>query len=571
MTQGVSTRRFWAALIRVGIVACLAVLLLAPTISSLDKGSDTARIEKFRGHFELSSDGRLDLTEVIDVWMSAGKHGIFRIFDTKDPRRRAHQYPLDGVTVTRNGSPEPFTWEKVSSRSRTAKIGSASVMLPYGVHRYVIRSRTHEALERGSGGTTVWWWDVVGSGWQMSMSDVAISADLPAVPQSVQCVRDERTPCEAVVRGRSLRVDVGSLNAFEPVTLRVTFPAGALPEPSEAGKSWLGYWGPAIFAALLAAGLGLWLVSRTREQRPGFPVLFEPPAGVSPALGAKLLYETDSKHDLQATLFDLGERGVLSLEGGEGDWNLRVVGDPKQARLTAAEDGLLTALGLTAQGSSFHVADTESSGLTLTGAQSGLRGAVGVESGIYLRKTPVAITLKVLSALSLVGLVAIAAMYFFGDIHTPWVITAFTAAFGFVTAGTLLDPAASTVHSEHGIDTWSRVGGFARFITTDSSETRFEAAERLDWYQRYLPWAVALGVGDKWAERYRAQGVEPPSVPWILWYGSPADSSALDSIGDSFTTSISSAVSTYEASQSSSSGGGFSGGSGGGGGGGGSW
>jgi uncharacterized membrane protein len=96
----------------------------------------------------------------------------------------------------------------------------------------------------------------------------------------------------------------------------------------------------------------------------------------------------------------------------------------------------------------------------------------------------------------------------------------------------------------------------------------------MDWYPRYLAWAVALGSADEWAGRYEAQGVTVPDVPWIVWTGSGTRFSA-GSMSRSFDGAIASASAAYAASQaaqaSSSGGGGFSGGSGGGGGGGGSW
>jgi uncharacterized membrane protein len=137
--------------------------------------------------------------------------------------------------------------------------------------------------------------------------------------------------------------------------------------------------------------------------------------------------------------------------------------------------------------------------------------------------------------------------------------------------GMLFDPGVRTTRTAEGRDLWSRTGGFARFLTTDSSEARFDAAAHLDWYPRYLAWAVVLGVGEEWARRYQAQGVDVPAVPWLLWTGTGTAHLSADSMNRSFDSAIASASAAYAASQASSSGGGFSGGSGGGGGGGGSW
>jgi hypothetical protein len=570
MSQGATGRFLWIWLVRAAIIAVVAAIAVLPPLSALTKTTDSAQISKFRVAMDLAADGTLVSRETIDVDMPYGKHGIFRIFDLKDPRRRGIDHPVSAVAVTRDGQPEPWVWEKESSRSRTAKIGSASVTLDAGMHRYVIDSRTETALEPGDNGEAVWWWDVIGDGWQMTMDAATVTAKLPATPKSVQCVKGDSDPCTATVRNDVLRVDVGGLRTHTPVTLKVTFPVGALPTPP-AGDSWLKAWWAAIFAGLLAAFAGGYLYSATRERPPGFPVLFEPPPGVSPALGAKLLYEDDSKNDLQATLYSLAERGVLRLEGDDKKWRIHVVSDPATGGLSAGDQAVLNKLGLDAVGDEFLISKTESAGQKITEAKSALQGAVSVEANPYLQSTGAGLASKVLGSLALAGVVGAAAAYFFGDVYLPWWLIIFTAVFAFITVGLLLDPAAGGKHTAEGIDLWSRTGGFARFLTTESSESRFDAAEHRDWYQRYLPWAVAFGAADAWAKRYESQGISTPEVPWILWTGSYGGSRSFESMGSALTTSISSAVSTYEASQSSSSGGGFSGGSGGGGGGGGSW
>ena len=113
-------------------------------------------------------------------------------------------------------------------------------------------------------------------------------------------------------------------------------------------------------------------------------------------------------------------------------------------------------------------------------------------------------------------------------------------------------------------------------LSTPSSEQRFDFAARKDLFISYLPFAVAFGCADAWAEKYRTEMREEPPVP--LWYPVGMYHGSLFGSGsgfDSFEQSLNSTIGAYESSQrsSSSGGGGFSGGfgGGGGGGGGGSW
>jgi uncharacterized membrane protein len=115
-------------------------------------------------------------------------------------------------------------------------------------------------------------------------------------------------------------------------------------------------------------------------------------------------------------------------------------------------------------------------------------------------------------------------------------------------------------------------------LATPSSQSRFEFAGRKELYTQYLPWAVAFGVADTWAAKYRTEmGVEPPMPVWLgSTYAGGQTGDYVNQMVGSFSQTVDSAISTYQASQASAggsgfSGGGFSGGGGGGGGGGGSW
>ena len=77
-------------------------------------------------------------------------------------------------------------------------------------------------------------------------------------------------------------------------------------------------------------------------------------------------------------------------------------------------------------------------------------------------------------------------------------------AFG---VGALPAGAQGVRHQAHraGRDLWSRVGGFRRVLSTPSSKERFDFSGREDLYTAYIPWAVAFGCADAWAEKYRTE------------------------------------------------------------------
>jgi hypothetical protein len=148
---------------------------------------------------------------------------------------------------------------------------------------------------------------------------------------------------------------------------------------------------------------------------------------------------------------------------------------------------------------------------------------------------------------------------------------------GFAIGGTsLIATGAGTTRTRAGRDLWSRAGGFRRMLATPSSKQRFDFSGRKELYTAYIPWAVAFDCADEWAQKYRVEVGEEPPVPHYFAgaYAGSLTADYVSSMVSDFDSTVDSAISSYNATQTSSSsggGGGFSGGGGGGGGGGGSW
>jgi uncharacterized membrane protein YgcG len=125
-----------------------------------------------------------------------------------------------------------------------------------------------------------------------------------------------------------------------------------------------------------------------------------------------------------------------------------------------------------------------------------------------------------------------------------------------------------------------RIAGFKQYlsITEQDRLDRMQAPkDSLQLFERYLPYAIALGVENRWADRYTgllaAAAAAPGASQGFYWYSGSSSpwtdtGGFVDSLGSSLASTISSA-STAPGSSSGSGGGGSSGGGGGGGGGGG--
>ncbi len=128
-----------------------------------------------------------------------------------------------------------------------------------------------------------------------------------------------------------------------------------------------------------------------------------------------------------------------------------------------------------------------------------------------------------------------------------------------------------------------RIAGFKQYLSITERERldRMQAPEDdLQLFERFLPYAIALEVENRWADRFTsmlaaasAAAASSGGAQGFAWYSGSSSpwtdaGGFVGSIGDSLSSAISSA-STAPGSSSGSGGGGFSGGGGGGGGGGG--
>lgn len=586
------------------IVALLAALALLvwPLVAALPDddggGYDPARVTEFRSVITVRDDGTLHATETITAELPAGRHGIFRYWDVadgSDPRGRA--MPRD-IKIEQDGASAEVAWLwKEGRRFRVARIGDEGTVLDAGRHVWTIDYEVNGVLAepgaRYRGGS---WasdegselvWDVVP--WsEMRVERAQVTVHLPSAPTSTpQCARNFGS-CEIRTDGSTVSLSADDISTHEPVSLAARLtdeprPGTLLPWPAwldpVLGRRVPVAVGLALLAVLAFVG-GKLLERRTREREPGFPVLFEPPAGIGPVQAAYLMREQLPDNAVSATLLHLAERGYVKLDHqGHNRW--AVTGLKPAAEWQELDDlsqQVGRALGVNTDNGSFTVDGSVGAGQTLSSLSTSLPGqarAWAIDKGLLV-KSPMVPGGRLLLGIAAV-LAALCAWWQPFGIGLIALVPAL-----FVVGGIGLVRGAATTHrTTAGRDVWSRAGGFRRMLSTDSAEARFDFAARRELYTAYIPYAVAFGCAEAWARKYAATTGEPAPVP--LWYaGGMVNSGYGGGYGtlsfDSFDAALGSSISAYAATQrSSSSGGGggggfsFSGGGGGGGGGMGSW
>jgi uncharacterized membrane protein YgcG len=574
-----------AVVLGLGIVMPALGFDLEPTVDAV---YEETTIELYDAEFTIDRTGDLEVVETLSVYFpNPGKHGIFRFWDPIDPGDPYARHEPDDIEITRDGQSEPVDFSREDGRYLVAKIGDGDVTLTPGVHVYVLRYRIDGVLREGEELPSELYWNLIPGGWRQVIVAARLTVNLPVAAQQVSCARGAGSTggCQAQGEGTStLTVVTGDLFPNTPVTVRTGLD---LPTPA-AGNTvpWtprfdqvLGRSLPVLICLLAVAVGGALIALRAswsvREPRPPYPLQYAPPTGIGPAQAAYLFTERTDQTAYVASVMYAAEKGAVQLAHSGGSWTLSPQGGPEA---WSGVDEITARVGRLLVGTSSFTAsrsDVEA-GHTLQSeivdfeletrawakragyiAPSGIKGAGG--------------------GLVVVGFIAAFAIL----IWRPFDITALALVPGlFAVFGLpLLVTGSGTRRTTAGRALWSQVGGFHRVLSSRSSKERFDFAGRKELYTAYLPWAVALGCAEEWARKYRTEvGTEPPVPAYLGGYSGDQPGAYVSKVVNDFSSTVDSAISAYQATQSSSSssgggggGGGSSGGGGGGGGGGGSW
>lgn len=402
---------------------------------------------------------------------------------------------------------------------------------------------------------------------------------------------------------------------------------------------WLADYGPPAVGALALLGLaGFYYVAwkrAGRNPRPGTVVpLFAPPDDLSPAAMRYVWKMGADDRAFAAALVDLGVRGHVRMVEEEGGWlsrdKLRLERLAAADRLPDAEEAMLGRLVASGEsivmeqknhakfssakkalddtfkkayeGKLFH----RNWGWALAGVvvfivALWLTAAAVVAATGVLDTTMVLVALGALVTTALllmlvqeVGAVGkcliVAAIMAFGALAMGTGFPVFTAAFA---SGWLLPLALPLIGlplvisaffwiaapTREGRAVLDRIAGFRQYLSITEGERLDRMTPPKDTpelFERFLPFAIALGVENRWADRFQGVLAEAATAGrqqqfgWYSGHSSPWTSpgSFVGRVGAGLASTVSSA-STAPGSSSGSGGGGSSGGGGGGGGGGG--
>lgn len=563
---------------RCSLKALLAVLLCAGAAVSIAQ----ERILSYDSIVSIAADGSMTVEEDVRVRAEGNRirRGIFRDFPTRYQDRFDNRVVVDFemLSVQRDGQPEPWASERRSNGVRVY-VGDADTYLSPGEYKYTLRYKTDRQLGFFQEFDELYW-NVTGNGWEFAIDSASARIRLPENVAAGD-IRIEGYTGRLGESGQDYEVRVfdggasirttRALAPQEGLTLAMTWPKGVIPQPTALQQ--LGFLLEDNLALLLAAlsflitGVYLLLMWVRYGRDPAAGVIFpryEPPAGYSPASARYIARMGYDNRALSAAIINLAVKEQLKIVSAGDDYVLEKL--DSQMPLAAGEKQLLRELFAEAQ-----VVEVDNKNHTLISrARTAHAKALRRDyQDIYFKKNTALILPCIL--LLVLTLVSVGVFAYFSPAVV--LLTVLTVILVVVFVWLLRAP------TPKGRLLLDNLEGFKQYLEVaekDDLDLKHPPQLTPQLFEQYLPFAIALGVEQPWAERFSAvfaslaaQQGQAYRPAWYLGQFSTHDLAGFSgNLGKGFTAAIASAA-TPPGSSSGSGGGGFSGGGGGGGGGGG--
>jgi len=547
------------------------------------------QVSQFTSAVHVQKDGSADIQEKITFVFRGHFQGVYRDIPVEYPGPKGTNYSLF-VTVNQVTDENGSTLKFEKSRSR------GFLKLKIYVPGASDSTRTVNIDYSASDATKFFpqfaefYWNVTGNDWLVPIQSASTTVYFPADAagnlrvQAYQGIYGSQDPArasidEAVVTAES----TGPLPARGGLTVDVYIPEGILREPSTAAKLGrflrsnpilsLPFWAFAVM-------FGLWWY-KGRDPNAGLSVapMYEPPEGLRPAEAGTLIDDSVDPRDVTSVLVDLAVRGYI-----------KIVEAPHKGLLFSTKDY------------EFHLLKDRDAWNDLNDYERAMLDKIYAGGGTVTRlsdlrnhfytvlpliKTEVVTALKAKGMYTvdpdsahqfvILGALAIALPYLaaqvlhiadFTNSVGPLVVCTILAFLIIILFGRQL-----SATSLKGARTRVQVLGFQEFMNRVDADRLKRMPP--DTFEKYLPYAMALGVEHRWAKAFQGIIQNPPT-----WYQGDWTTFNtfyfVNSLGALSQQATSTFVSAPRSSSSSSgwsrggfsSGGGFSGGGFGGGGGG---
>jgi uncharacterized membrane protein YgcG len=572
------------------LAVCLASLL------SLAVQADE-RILEYHSDILVMQDGWIQVTETIRVRAEGNRirRGIYRDFPTQYRDKLGNRYEVDfqPLTVLRNNAREDFHAQNIRDGKRVY-FGSSKRYISTGEHTYQFRYKASRMLGFFESHDELYW-NVTGLNWAFPIDSASATVEFEFdVPASAIAHEAYTGPFGASGRDYSSRVDAdghahfqadNSLSAGSGLTIVVGWPKGLIEAPTQVTRAgWLLKDNSNLIVALvglvllLAYYIPVWKRFGKDPEAGVLVTRYVPPKGFSPA---SLRYIRQMYYDdkiMTAAVVNLAVKGYLRIDVEEGsDGFLGIGAEADEYSLTKLNPGDHAPSMAAGERELYEALFADDDSIVLEQDNHELLGEAKTAHRKSLSKDYNRHYFRWNGALNipalLIVIVTMAIALSIGP--SPLVIGTGIAMIILLVVFSIIMKA-PTLRGRKVLD---EVLGFKDYLEVaekDELNLRNPPEKTPQLFEAYLPYALALGVDQRWSEKFAATLAavrEPNSTAYSpAWYRGSWNSNSLSATTSNFSTALNTAITssvTPPGSSSGGGGGGFSGGGGGGGGGGG--
>jgi uncharacterized membrane protein len=535
------------------------------------------RIADFQDVISISADGSTLVKERINLVFIGQWHGIHRILPIEYPGPRNTNYTLFlDITAVTDGAGQKLKYEsKTSGNYRDLKIfipdavnTTRTVEIDYMVRNGIRYFEDHDEF----------YWNVTGNDWPVPIDHAEAHVYLPEAAAGTLRAQAFTGAYGAAQRDATSEVN-GADVAFETrnplpmrggMTIDIFIPKGIVKEPGAITRAlWFLGSNPIVFLPFMTFGVmfALWWY-KGRDPDPGRSVapMYEPPPGMSPAEVGALIGDTIQPRDITSTIVDLAVRGYVKIEETvdtnllifhSKDYIFHLVKPVSEWQRLAPHERVMLE-NIFAGGQQTNLSSLKNRFYTaIPVIQKDIKAELK-NKGMYLLDPDSA------NAYNLGAVIVITAPFLLLQFsgYKP-VFNSVVLLIGCGVIGAViwwLFARAMSAKTVQGGRTRVAVLGFQEFMNRVDADRLKRMPP--DTFEKYLPYAMALGVEHHWAQAFAGIIQSPPN-----WYVSPNGMSGFNPVF--FSSSLHNMATDMHqvfvsAPRSSSTGSGFGGGGGGG-------
>ncbi len=510
------------------------VLLLAAWLIGLGEVPTQARsmvIEQFQADIQVLKNGDLIVTETIRPRFTGSWNGLKRDIPVEYRTPQGFNYTLlvDLVSVT-DEHQAPLKYESYQERHYKifkiwlpgAQDATKTLILTYKVLNGIKYFEEHDEL----------YWNVTGDEWDVSIESAGARILLPSGVTGVKALafsgaygaREQQA--EVHITGPEILYRMTRQLGFrEGLTAVVGWDKGLVTKPTSLKLTGLfirSNWPFAIPIGVFGLMWRLWYVrGRDPHLRP-ITVVYEPPALLTPAELGTLIDNSPDLRDITATVVDLAIRGFFQIEERQeprllGLWSsaafyLHLVKTPAEwTDLKSHERAIMNGIFSNGTATVVALADLKNRFyIYLEGIKSSLFDQL-LKKGYYASRPD-----RVRYVYVVVGIaVTIASVYGAAILEGNYGIAIQIGLAAGVLSGLIIVGFGWVMPARtiRGVRALEQILGFEEFLTRVESDRFQRVIKTPQMFEKFLPFAMALGVEQNWVRAFEGIYTTPPT-----WY-----------------------------------------------------